>query len=54
MRCPCGTIHVHLHANGVSLRMNTDSLRHVANALSAASRVVDVVDGPTVAGDTVN
>ncbi len=54
MRCPCGTVHLHLHPNGVSLRMNADSLRHVANALGAASRLVDMVDGATTPSDAVN
>lgn len=54
MRCTCGTVHVHVHANGVSLRMNTDSLRHLANALGAASRLVDMVDGASTPSDAIN
>ncbi|GAC1542994.1 MAG: hypothetical protein NVS3B10_07290 [Polyangiales bacterium] len=57
MRCACGTVHVHLHAQGVSLRLPPDVLRAVANALAAAANVVDVGEVPplTTAGDdTVN
>jgi len=55
-RCACGTVHVHLHAQGMSLRLDADGLRHIANALSGASRLVDMVDAPRPpAGDeTVN
>jgi hypothetical protein len=45
-RCPCGTVHVHLARNGLSLRMKDEDLRHVANALAAAARVVDRAETP--------
>jgi hypothetical protein len=53
-RCGCGTIHVHLNAHGISLRLpDGDALRHVANAFSAASNVLDHEATPklTAAGD---
>jgi hypothetical protein len=57
-RCACGTIHVHLHAQGISMRLPGDeALRHIANALSAASRVVDHAETPPLTSqgdDTVN
>ncbi|GAC1353313.1 MAG: hypothetical protein NVS3B20_17040 [Polyangiales bacterium] len=43
-RCACGTLHVHLHAQGLSLRLDESSLRHVANAMSGALRLVDMAD----------
>lgn len=43
-RCGCGVVHVHLHAQGMSLRVDATHLRHVANALGAASRLVDIAD----------
>ena len=45
-RCACGVVHVHLHAQGISLSLDADGLRHIANALSGASRLVDTVDAP--------
>ena len=45
-RCPCGTVHVQLMRNGISLRIKDDDLRHVANALAAAARVVDREEVP--------
>ena len=54
MRCPCGTIHLHLRPQGMTLRMSTEDLRHLANALGGASRLVDVVEAPSVGGETVN
>ncbi len=43
-RCPCGTIHVHLHGNGVTLKLAEGQFRHVSNALAAAVRLVDLTD----------
>jgi hypothetical protein len=43
-RCTCGTIHVHLHAQGLTLRMPPEQLRHVANAVSAAQRLIDLTE----------
>ncbi len=55
MRCPCGTIHIHLAAQGITLRVNGEDLRHLGNALSAASRLIDVVEAPSAGGEsTVN
>jgi hypothetical protein len=54
-RCTCGTLHVHLHGQGITLRMPADAFRHVANAISAAQRLVDMTDrAATVPSDTVN
>ena len=55
MRCPCGTVHIHLSAQGITVRVTGEDLRHLGNALSAASRLIDVVEAPS-AGDekTVN
>jgi hypothetical protein len=54
-RCTCGTLHVHVHANGVTLRLSPDSFRHVANALGAAANLLSLTDaeGPAP-GETVN
>ena len=54
-RCTCGTIHVHLHAQGLTLRMAPEHFRHVSNAVTAAQRLIDVTDqaGPAPT-DTVN
>ena len=46
MRCGCGTVHVHLHAQGISMRLEPDALRALSNALGAASRLVDIGDAP--------
>lgn len=43
-RCTCGTVHVTLHTNGVTFVLPADKLRHVANALSGAMRLVDLTD----------
>ena len=32
-RCTCGTVHVTLHANGVTVRLSADQLRAVAKGL---------------------
>lgn len=57
-RCACGVIHVHLHGHGISLRLpEGEALRHIANALGAASRVVDHAETPPLTNqgdDTVN
>lgn len=54
MRCPCGQVHVHLLAQGITLRTDTEGLRHLGNALSAASRLLDVVEAPSAGDATVN
>ena len=43
-RCTCGAVHVTLHTNGLSFVLPPDKLRHVANALSGAMRLVDLTD----------
>lgn len=55
-RCACGIVHVHLHAQGMSMRLDGDALRALATAMSAAVRVVDIAEPQvTTAGDgTVN
>ncbi len=51
-------MHVHFLGNGITMRLpDGDALRHVANALMAASRVVDLGDEPVVTtpgDDTIN
>lgn len=54
-RCTCGTLHVHLNAQGITVRMAPDQFRHVANALSAAQRLIDLTDKAGEApAETVN
>jgi hypothetical protein len=54
-RCTCGTIHVHLHAQGLTLRMNPEQFRHTSNAVSAAQRLIDLTDQAGAAPtDTIN
>ncbi len=54
-RCTCGTIHVHLNAQGLTFRLAPDQLRHVANAVSAAQRLIDLTDQAGAApSETVN
>ena len=53
-RCGCGTLHVQLNGNGVTLRLPPDGFRHVANALSAAVRLIDITDAPPGPADTIN
>lgn len=54
-RCPCGTVHITLHTNGVTFRLPPDKLRHVANALSGAMRLIDLTDKAGEAqGEQVN
>ena len=43
-RCTCGTVHVHLNAQGLTMRFTPEQLRHVSNALSAAQRLIDLTD----------
>jgi len=45
-RCACGTVHLSIERNGVTVKLDAESLRHLANAVSAASRVVDVGMSP--------
>ena len=55
-RCACGVVHVQLHAQGMSMRLDPEALRHLANALSGASRLVDITDAPRPepTGDCMN
>ncbi|MBI2393726.1 MAG: hypothetical protein HYV09_29400 [Deltaproteobacteria bacterium] len=43
-RCTCGTLHVTLRGNGITLQLAPDAFRHVSNALAAAVRLVDLTD----------
>ncbi len=45
-RCACGTVHVSVERNGVTLKLDAETLRFLANALGAAARVVDVGMAP--------
>ena len=53
-RCTCGTVHLQLNAYGLTLRLPPDGFRHVANALSAAMRLIDITDTPPGPSDTIN
>ena len=54
-RCTCGTIHIHVHAQGLTLRMSPDQFRHVANAFTAGQRLIDLTDQAGAApSETVN
>lgn len=54
-RCTCGTVHVHLNAQGLTVRLAPEQLRHVSNALSAAQRLIDLTDQAGAApAETVN
>lgn len=43
-RCTCGTIHVHFNAQGISARFAPEQFRHIANALAAGQRLIDLTD----------
>ncbi|MFI5301864.1 MAG: hypothetical protein ACHREM_27560 [Polyangiales bacterium] len=45
-RCACGTLHVHLVRQRLTLKMQLEELRHLGNALSAAARVIDHTEDP--------
>jgi hypothetical protein len=51
-RCTCGTLHVTLHANGVTLRMSADALRNASAGLKAAIENID--DAATSTDATIN
>jgi hypothetical protein len=54
-RCTCGTIHVHFHANGLTVRFAPEQFRHVANALGAGQRLIDLADkAGEASAETVN
>jgi hypothetical protein len=53
-RCGCGTIHLQMHANGVTLRLAPEAFRHVANALAASVRLIDITDAAPGPTDTIN
>jgi hypothetical protein len=53
-RCGCGTIHLQMHGNGVTLRLPAEGFRHVANALSAAVRLIDITDSGPGPADSIN
>jgi hypothetical protein len=40
-RCPCGTVHLHLSNQGLTLRIDDDALRGVGDAFGAALRLLD-------------
>ncbi len=42
-RCTCGTVHVTMHQNGVTVRMSPDALRNTWAGLKAA---IDRMDEP--------
>ncbi len=35
-QCPCGTVHLHLSASGVSLRLSEEALKNVTRAMMTA------------------
>ncbi len=47
-RCTCGTVHVHLKATGVSFQIDEAQLRHLANGLSGAARLLDAAEAEIV------
>lgn len=51
-RCACGAVHVHLKASGVSLQLDETQLRHVANGLSGATRLLDAAEAEVVVAKT--
>lgn len=51
-RCSCGTVHVHLKASGVSLQIDETQLRHVANGLAGATRLLDAAEAEVVVTKT--
>ncbi|MGZ3419892.1 MAG: hypothetical protein ACXVEF_11770 [Polyangiales bacterium] len=53
-RCTCGTLHLQLNGNGITVRLPPDGIRHVANALSAAVRLMDLTDSGPGPADTIN
>lgn len=40
-QCPCGTIHVTLSQNGITLQMSPDNFHHVAQTLALAANTLD-------------
>jgi hypothetical protein len=54
-RCTCGTVHVTLHTNAMTFVLPAEKLRHVANALSGAVRLIDLTDkAGEASGEQVN
>ena len=51
-RCACGTVHVTLLGSGVTVRMNGEALKGVANGLRAA--VERSEEAPHLGGATIN
>jgi hypothetical protein len=47
-QCPCGTVHVTLHASGVTLRMNEETLKATTAALHLATDKVTEGARPTI------
>ncbi|MBL9028445.1 MAG: hypothetical protein JNL21_40010 [Myxococcales bacterium] len=47
-QCPCGTVHVTFVSNGVTLRINEDSLRGITHGLMAALDKVEEREGVRV------
>ena len=48
-RCPCGTVHVTLNANGVTLRLTGEQLRGVVKGLDS---VIAKLDQPNAVGSS--
>lgn len=40
-QCPCGTIHVTLSQNGITLQLSPDNFHHVAQTLALAANTLD-------------
>ncbi|MFO0758950.1 MAG: hypothetical protein U0359_20825 [Byssovorax sp.] len=40
-RCTCGTLHVTLNANGVTLRLSAENFRKIAQSMMAANDKLD-------------
>jgi hypothetical protein len=51
-RCNCGTVHVTLHASGVTLRLQADAFRAAASGLRAAAEKLESSTEITATGST--
>lgn len=47
-QCPCGTVYLTLHASGVTVRMNEETLKAATAALISATDKVDDSEVPTI------
>jgi hypothetical protein len=46
-QCPCGTVHVHLAANGLTLRFSEENLKNVTRAfMTALDKVEEAEHAP--------